>query len=503
MRIPRKLQVGVPHALVASYAVFAVLWAITNAPFSAPDESQHYLRAVGISDGHLIGTPAVYNGPVLTPKETAWRHLLTRAVSVPPGLSPNGFECELFHPDVTPACSSHVSTNATTTTEQTDVGVYQPEPYLLPAAAVRLASDPAGADRAGRVAIIVLWLALLSAAAWALWDRTVGRLSLVGLVVAITPMVVFMGSSLTDSGLEIMASLSFFATLMGAARRSREPRAGPWILAGATGAVLATTRSFGPVWVICDVALCSALTAGASLKAHLRRAARPTAAGFALVLIGIVLNVVWVNAYGPHVSPTLIPSLSTLHDGLSQLRSAWDGVIGVFGYEDVPLGGFGVVTWTVLAVAVLAVAARLAARRERWALLVAVAAGVVLPIYIYAALTSKQGIQTQGRHVLPLFVVIPLMTGEILRRHATDVPRLVARWLFPVTCVVAAGIQLLAWWENSRRYAVGLHGSWWFLSSPQWSPPGGWILWTVVAAGTASAAAVAAMASSRPATAEL
>jgi len=479
--------------LVALYAILGFGWAITNPPFSAPDESQHYLRAIGIGDGHLVGAPTVYTGPILSARETAWRHKLTRAVSVPAGLAPDGFECELFHPSLTASCIGRVAPNARPIFEQTDVGIYQPAPYLLPAVAVRIASHPAGADRAGRIAMLLLWVILLSLAAWSLWDRAVGPISLIGLVLAITPMVIFMGSSLTDSGLEIIASVSFFSILLRLIRGDDDRRTERVILAGVTGAVFALSRSLSPLWVICELVLCWVLIGNSALSSLLRRAARPAAIGLGLLVAGIALNFVWVGVYGPHVSPTIVPGFSALHNGLSQLRAAWDGVIGSFGYEDVPLGRFGVVVWTAVAVAVFGLAGRFGNIRERFALGLAIVLSVVLPIYIYAAITSKEGIQTQGRHILPLLVTVPLLSGELLRRHAAALPRQVARFALPVACVVAAGIQLLAWWENSRRYAVGLHGSWWFLPVAKWSPPGGWTVWATILIAAACAVAIGAI----------
>jgi hypothetical protein len=210
------------------------------------------------------------------------------------------------------------------------------------------------------------------------------------------------------------------------------------------------------------------------------------------VALAVALDLLWVGAYGPHVTTTAAPGVSALHDGLSQLRAAWDGVIGRFGYEDVPLGRFGVLVWTLLAAGLVVAALWRGTTRERIALVAALALSVVVPIYIYAAVTSNEGIQTQGRHILPLLITVALLSGELLRRHVTDLRASAARLVFPIVCIIAAAIQLLAWWENSRRYAVGLHGSWWFVSGAKWSPPGGWVIWAIVTAAVAAAVIVAA-----------
>src|SRR3954454_17843486 len=127
---------AIPLAVVACYGLLGLAWAVTNPPFASPDETQHYLRALGVSQGTLIGDPTHYNGPQLTPKETAWRVKLTRSVPVPAGLSPTGIDCEVFKPNITPNCANDVKPNATTIHEQTDVGRYPPFPYLFSAAVV-------------------------------------------------------------------------------------------------------------------------------------------------------------------------------------------------------------------------------------------------------------------------------------------------------------------------------------------------------------------------------
>jgi hypothetical protein len=495
-------------ALVTAYAGLGFAWAMTNAPFSAPDESQHYLRAVGIGNGHLVGAPTVYDGPVLSAKETAWRHLLTRAVTVPAGLSPVGYECELFHPDRTFACSDRARPNRAGVTEQTDVGIYQPEPYLLPALAVRLDHHPQGALRDGRLAMLAVWLALLSLSVWSLWDAETGAMSVLGLILAITPMVVFMGSSLTDSSLEIVASLSFFATLVGL-RRSDSKRPWRWAAVGITGVVLALSRSLGPLWVASGILLIWVVGSPVAASGETWRGANlpfvrwPRLRGPAgavaglLIAAAVALDALWVHTYGPHVSLTLVPGLSALHDGASQLRSAWEGVIGVFGYEDVPVGRLAVAVWTVLDLITVGLAFRVATRRERTGLVLGLALIVAVPIYLYAAVTSAEGIQTQGRHILPLVVLTPLLAGEILRRHPAALAPAIRRWLFPSTATIVVLVQLLAWWENSRRYAVGLHGPWWFESSAVWSPPAGWTFWIALMIALASCALAGAVLATR------
>jgi hypothetical protein len=122
---------------------------------------------------------------------------------------------------------------------------------------------------------------------------------------------------------------------------------------------------------------------------------------------------------------------------------------------------------------------------------VAVALGMTLVVSVFQLRT---GYGAQGRHVLPVLVLVPLYAGEVLRRH----PHGLAALLPAVAALWAVG-QAVAWLASARRGALGTDGSWWFFGAPEWSPPGGWWLWAAMAAaGAALALAGAVTAARRP-----
>lgn len=479
-----------PLLVTFAFGLLGLAWAITNPAFAAPDEAAHYLRAVGISSGHLVGTPARDANPALTTKQRAWSDQAARAVSVPPGLTPGGrAPCMSGQPGTSAACSVQVTRSRTTSREVTSVGTYQPLPYLLPAAVLRAADNAERSNRLGRLATLALWWALLSAATWLLWDAAAGAVSLLGLLVAVTPQAVFVGSSLTGSSLEIAASIAFLAALLRVAREPERPPPAAWVVVGLAGAALALSRSPGPVWVALDVVVWTALAGRATLMRVWRAHARSATLAGATVLVGIGLNRWWEARYGPRVEAAARPPWESLKAGRRVLVDAADELVGNFGYLDTPLGAAGVATWAVLAGAVVAWGLVVAHGRQRWALLLAVAVAVLGPIYLFAAVTRFTGFGLQGRHVLAIVATVPLVAGEVIRRRAAFRP---VPWTRPAVAVVAAGVgvvQVLAWWVNARRYAVGTDGPWWFLGQPAWSPPGGWWPWGVMV--TCSGAALA------------
>jgi hypothetical protein len=114
---------------------------------------------------------------------------------------------------------------------------------------------------------------------------------------------------------------------------------------------------------------------------------------------------------------------------------------------------------------------------ERLALLLAAATVVVLAAAAYSVILSPIGWELQGRYVLPVAVLLPLLGGFVLYRAGAPTRADV----FLVGLAVAA-MQFAVFWANARRYAVGRHGSLDFASVADWTPPGGWLPWLVLAA---------------------
>ena len=47
-----------PALVVTAYSLLILSWIFANPPWAAPDELEHYMRAVSIGEGQLIGKPA-------------------------------------------------------------------------------------------------------------------------------------------------------------------------------------------------------------------------------------------------------------------------------------------------------------------------------------------------------------------------------------------------------------------------------------------------------------
>jgi hypothetical protein len=480
-------------ALAAGWALLVLGWAMANPPFSSSDEGPHYLRALGLTGGELVGDDAPAEAaPGVNDKQRAWTRQLSRLVEVPEGLLPLPSDCYIHNPRQSAACIEEVPRETRPVEVATSVGTYQPAPYLLPAAVMRLEGEPGGADRLGRLAGGAVAVALLALAALVLWGGT--PLSLAGLLVAATPMALFYAGSLNGSGIEIASGIAFFAALLRIARGGPAP-AHVWAVAGVAGAALALTRTAGPLWVVLLLGLALALTGPARAWRLARGGGRAAALLGAAVAGAVVLNRAWEWAHGPDTRVSLVAFRSVVGDSIDHATRSLPELVGGLGALEYDLPLMVYVAWFAALALVVAAALRAGRRRERATLATALLAAAVLPPLFYIAFSRHTGFGLQGRHLLPVLAAVPLLAGEIAWRAEARLSALEARLLALALPVAVAACHAVAFHANARRSAVGTDGPVAFLAEADWTPPLGWVPWLLVAvAGAALLAAPAILA---------
>lgn len=460
-------------------------WAIANPPFAAPDEWAHYLRAIGLSEGHLLGRPARYEPPGTSPAQIRWLDYAARSVYVPRGLAPDSAGCNVTQPRESAACLNHASIPAAGPRVDS-VGNYQPFPYVAPALLVRLGNSWRSADHWARVGAALLPLACLAWAAFLLLDA--GGAALAGLAIGVTPMTLFVSSTVQPSGLEIASAVLFAVALI---RLDDHGDAAGWFAVGASGLLLALSRSPGPVWIVLLLCLALILMGPRRLGARFRAGGIAAKLAVAATAGGIILNRIWEGVWGAPVTVSLRPFPQSVIDSAQQLPRVLHEEVGVFDYLEWHLPAEFYWGWFA-AIALLVVLALLAGEtRERVAVLASLVLAAVVPIALYALVTRHTGFGIQGRHVLPIGAALPIIAGAVVARRRHRLPRgalLAVRVLLPM----AAAGQMFAWLDNSHRQAVGVGGRDLFPLGAQWAPPLGWWPWIAVAlVGSASMAAAA------------
>jgi hypothetical protein len=467
--------------LAAAYGCLVLAWVFAVPPFSAPDEWSHYLRTVGIAHGRVLGAPVQgFRDPNLSPRQEAWVAQTVRWTEVPPGMAPDGYGCNAFRPAVSAACAGQVPPPPGETVRRLTVnGTYQPGVYLVPALLARAADGPVSGLRLGRIANALTCLALLAAAAWAL------RPHLLGLVVAVTPMALFIGAALNPSGPEIAGAIALTAGLLALARGSGG--AAGWWAAAAGGAALCLARPLGPLWLAILGATCVTLCGLRGAWGAIRAAPRSAAWAAAVVGATAVINGIWEHAYGPHLSASRREPIGfALRESLRTLPRWIREQIGVYQYLDSPMPGFAYLLWTGLVLLLALAAVRAGTRRDRLAVAFAVASALGVPVLLEAFAMRPIDWAVQGRHVLPLSVAVPMVAAEVLVRNERRLGRFAVG-----AAAICAFVHLVGFYSDGRRSAVGTAGSWLFPLQFEWSPPLGWWPWLLLA--TAGAAIMAAV----------
>ena len=490
----------VPVLFAVGVALLVLAWVFGNPPGAAPDERAHYVRALGAGGLQLAGAPFEPTAaqrrafvaqagqeqplPGAGLATVLWAAKQTRAFDVPRALSTSSFGCNDRRSELSAACLDAPAREPRSGRVPSYTGTYPPFVYVAPGAAMRTQAAPAPALRAGRLVSAALCVALLAAAVALTLAGGGGGVALGALAVALTPMVVYCAGILNASGPEIAGSLCFLA----AGFRLARPGAGPWTWSAlAAGGALLLSRSLGPVLLVVLGAMLVALGGRRPRRPEHPRAA---AAAAAVLLVAFAVAAWWDLFEQPHGVEGGPGYRDALGQSLHDLDDVARHAIGDFGALDTSLPDWLYVVWALAALGLFGLAAARGTGRDRAGLAACalVAFGLTIVVSVFQLRT---GYGAQGRHVLPVLVLVPLWAGEVLRRSGG-----------PGRLVVAAGVlwsagQAVAWLANARRGAVGTDGPWWFFGDAEWSPPGGWWPWAVLAVAGAVAGLAAALMAAR------
>ncbi len=488
--------------LSLGFGLLTLTWAMSTPADGFPDELDHYVRSLAVAHGELHGAP----DPKLTPKveasalpkscclpgnptATVWVLRGARIVEIPARLGPEHWRCEDVHRGRVglPCEGASDFPSSGRALHLTSMGTIEPLPYVLPGLAAHLGSGPGAALRWARVANVVVASLLLAAAVWALWPRTGDRAasSITGLLVAVSPMVLFIAASPSPSAVEVASAVAFIALLLRVVRPDPSSRR-TWVLLGLSGLLLATSRSLGPVWVALDALAALALAGWSTTWGRVREGGRWAALAIGVTVAGGVSTVLWEATAQPGVPFDDDFFWKQIGPAWRHLPETSREVVGIFGWLDVRMSSGAYVTWAVAAGALLLVALVVGRWRDRLLALGVVAVPVLAALVVSAAVLRQNGFDLQGRHVLGLAVAAPLVLGEVVSRRAASLPR----WLGPAALVLVmvttVAVQLAALSTSGEHYGLLGRGH----PGPDWTPPGGTALWVVL--GVAGAFSVAA-----------
>ena len=469
-----------PSRLIIAYFLFGLAWLGANPLGAAPDERDHYIKALATAEGHPIGNrltevPGSSSSEIYVVSNARTFMLPYRLIP------PADIACMAFHPSQSAACQDGVTyeTRPGVGPQNSTEGSYQPYLYLLPGLFARAGWSFRAGFRLARLANLLTSIVLVALAAHMSWDPGRGSLSLVGLMVAVTPMSLFLFASANTSGPEVAGGICFTAGLLAFFGREKCPQ---WYVLAASvgGAVLVLGRATGVGFALLISATIAVLYDWNTIRLRLRSSGRFFFWGLALAFASMVAALSWEFTMHAHPASSPRLAISMLRPALHDLPLLFLEQVGVFGWLDTLMPTFVYSGWRVLVMMLVGSAFLLGSNRQRLGLLMMIASLLTADEFIDAVVLPPTGFGIQGRHTLPIAVAVPIAAAEIVRVNFPRVRMTGVIGVLSAISAVVAFMQAVAWYANARRYAVGVTGTWMFFKVG-WRPAGGWLPWTALA----------------------
>jgi hypothetical protein len=481
------LRVFVVASLLLS--LLSCLWSIATPVSAAPDEPAHLIKAASVVRGQFVGEDSPRGHIVEVPTYVGFT---------------NGQTCYAFKDTVSADCIPEVEGDenapmlATTT-----AGLYNPVYYLIAGWPSLIVQDESGIY-AMRIASGIAVSLMLGAAfaAVSTWRRP--TLPMIGLTIALTPMVLFLNGTVNPNSLETAATLTTFVALLTIVKHPGHSRTATLAaIVVIAASIAANTRGLSLIWLAFAVLVPFILIGRRELLDLVRR--RSVRLAIAGTAVAALFAAVWVltsnSLLAGAVSSGVTPSTQGVGNSpvwgfvwtLTETFTFAEGMIGIFGWQDTPAPLLVFFTWSLLAGGSFLLAFITLRGRALWFVVVSLVAVVLLPPLVQGAYITGGGIIWQGRYILPVFTCAVFAAAAALSDRIALSGTTRSRLLIAVSVLwVFAQFQSFA--LVLRRYAVGLDSGWFDLLSPEWSPPGGVPLvlagYLVVAAGATAAMVV-------------
>ncbi|WP_024287626.1 DUF2142 domain-containing protein [Cellulomonas sp. KRMCY2] len=445
----------------AALMLLATAWILGNPLMASPDEPAHTVKAASVVRGQLLGPDGAGGSEVQVP----YFYNLVTAYPV----------CYMFDADATGVCDPEpVEELDAEAVSVTPAGRYNPLYYAIVGLPTLLPPGD-GVLYAMRLISAALCTFLLALGLRALAQAPRPAWSILGVAGALTPMVVFLTSTVNPAAVEIAAAFALWCQLLTLLRHpdpGRTVHRMAWIAVSAT--FLVNARGLSLLYCAVIVAVVLLVSPWSAFVDVVRtRGAWPSLAVIGVACVaaaGWVLGSNSLGSGGEVIDPNLTFAGAAKISVLSTNNYVVN-MVGQFGWMDTFLE-----TWVYMAfaagagvVTLLALAA--GTWRERTALVLVAGLSLVLPIVIHASQARYLGIIWQGRYILPVAIGLPLLAGYVLARRLGDVPRDLGVALATVVAGVVAAVQLLAFGENLHRYVNGELGAWLSIEPDAWLPP--------------------------------
>jgi hypothetical protein len=461
------LRSNSPAQVLVTFAAvsFVVgLWGLAAPLFANADEPAHAIRAASVARGELVGrTPSSkeLNGYTIVRLPSIYKSTIHNCFS---RFSENDASC------------LNLKGSETRTTEMiTEAGHHPPAYYAVVGGISRIWPRAAGAVYLMRFTTVLITAFFVTTAVRALLRLAAPRIALVGLAIALTPMVLSFGSAVNPTALETAAAIATWAcglVLVFELRRGRELDAGLVAQLGIAAAAFVLARQISMFWLAFIVAIFVAILGTDRLRPLLRS----TAARVWGAIVGacVVAQLAWIAfAQGLNLSVPFDfkPTLSTdelWRQTVGRMGQFYFEMLGDLGWLDTKLPGLSYLLLTAALGTVVLLAVGIGTRRYVVAMFVVIATTVVTPILLEVWQYHDYGLYWQGRYTLPIAVGVPLLA--VLALQSDPGKRTFSRgWFVPAVGGMLVVAHVVAFYQALRRWSVGANGAVLYWLDPKWT----------------------------------
>lgn len=412
-------------------------WILVMPAFRGPDEFDHVFRAEGVSHGAVL--PGELHADLGRGEFTPVRRsVLDAATAV----------CASYKYTLYYNCHSFGQGQGEWTTAASGAGSYNPTYYFVAGPVGRLFTG-VRVDYAIRIVTALACAGLLSWSA-VLWGRLGrSRWLTLGLLTALTPVLLFSTTVAAPNGVSYAAGLLFWVAALVTLFSPDPPARGTWTALVTGGVLLCNTHTTGPLWVAL-ITVVFAIERPTRLLSLLRD--RRGAVASAAIALGAVASVVWTLVSGANI--TLEPDKTvgdpTIGDFVANHVVWLLQTIAAFPLRNEPAP---VVVYALWLVPFALVSVRGVRTGGRTLLALGWIAGSIIVVATVLTLISFQAIgwAWQGRYGLPLVVGLPLV-AVVSAAEAR-----LSRQLIQIVVVCMALAMAISVWHvgvGERRFVV-------------------------------------------------
>jgi hypothetical protein len=446
-------------------------WSLATPIGAAPDEPAHIVQAVAIVRGQFDEpTHKSFYGPIATVRVPGWA-----AATIDPCFVKFDGVTHYAQTGVAAACPDTLNHATRSVPAVTQFSNAPPLYYLVVGAPSSFLSGPS-ALYAMRLVSSLLNAGLVALGISLLVRYHPRRTPLIGVLIALSPMVLFLMAVVSSSGLEISSGFATWCGGLCIVEHPQLPRAlAIWTAVAAV--LLVLSRPTSPLDAAIITVVLALLIGWRGLRQRLNPSLVPL---WSPVLVAVIVAGGFFVIFG---SPHLI-GLTPIHPA-GLLSNMWKNLrltgvrlrqcIGLFGWLDTPVPTWVVIVWTSCIGGLTALALRLSAPCRR-ALPVLALLILAMPEVLYAPQMDTIVLNWQGRYWLPVVVGFPLVASTFQwpsrpnRYHRTDRQWVAPALLFGLVLVLFAA-QVASFLRALTRYEIGIGVP---AGTPTaWLPPGG------------------------------